>query len=74
MIRKFDFIVDFVLVGAFFLAFTFLVLPSHVPSRDPTMIYLWSAGTAACISGVFWLALWMLRMVARYQKQLHARK
>ena len=50
------------------------VLPSHVPSTDPQMITLWSAGTAACMSGVFWLASWMFRVVYRYQKELNARK
>lgn len=73
LIRKSDFIVDVIVVGAFF-AFMFNLLGSHVPSNDPTMVTLWSAGTAACMSGVFWLALWMFRVVARYQGELNARK
>ncbi|MCF3649152.1 hypothetical protein [Synoicihabitans lomoniglobus] len=73
LIRKSDFIVDIFAVGAFF-AFMFSILRSHVPSNDPTMIMLWSVGTAACMSGVFWLALWMFRVVFRYQKELNARK
>jgi hypothetical protein len=74
LIRKSDFIVDIVIVGAFFAFMFFQVLPSHVPSTDPTMITLWSAGAAACMSGVFWLASWMFRVVYRYEKVLTARK
>ena len=74
LIRKSDFLVDIVLVGIFFCLFAFRWLPSHVPSNDPTMVTLWSIGTAACMSGTFWLALWMLRVVARYQKELDTRK
>ena len=73
LIRKSDFIVDIVIVGAFF-AFMFSILRVHVPSLDPTQINLWAAGTAACMSGVFWLAAWMFRVVFRYQKELNARK
>jgi len=73
LFRKSDIFVDIIIVTSFF-AFLFLkVLPSHVPSTDPQMITLWSAGTAACMSGVFWLASWMFRVVYRYQKELNAR-
>ena len=68
-----DFIVDAIVVGAFFV-FMFTILRSHVPSNDPKMIALWSGLTSACMSGVFWLALWMFRVVLRYQKELKARK
>jgi hypothetical protein len=37
------------------------------------MITLWSAGTSACMTGVFWLACWMFRVVMRYQRELKAR-
>ena len=74
LFRKSDFIVDLVVVGAFFAFMMFKVLPSHVPSNDPTMVTLWSAGTAACMSGTFWLSCWMLRVVARYQKELNNRR
>lgn len=60
-------IVDAVLVGAFF-AFLFFTLRSHVPSRDPVMITLWSALAASCLSGVFWLAVQMFRVVLRFQR------
>lgn len=69
LIRKSDFVVDVVVVAAFF-ALMFWLLRSHVPSDDPKMVALWGALGAACMSGVFWLAVWMLRVVARYQKQL----
>jgi len=72
-VKKSDFLVDAVLCGGFFV-FMFLVLQKHVPSNDPAMIALWSGGTAACMTGVFWLASWMFRTVFRYQKELNARK
>lgn len=59
-------VVDIVLVAAFF-AFMFWVMKGHVPSNDPKMIALWGAVTALCLTGVFWLALWMFRMVWRFQ-------
>ena len=68
-----DFVVDAIVVGAFFV-FMFTIVRSHVPSNDPKMILLWGALASACMSGVFWLALWMFRVVLRYQKELQARK
>lgn len=59
--------VDAVLVGAFFI-FMFVVLRSHVQSRDPVNIAIWAGLTAACLSGVFWLAVQMFRVVYRAQK------
>lgn len=73
LVRKSDFLVDIVLCGGFF-AILFMMLRSHVPSNDPTMITLWSTGTAACMTGVFWLASWMFRVVMRYQRELDARR
>lgn len=72
LIRKTDFLVDIVLCAGFF-AFMFSILQKHVPSNDPSMITLWSGGTAACMTGVFWLACWMFRVVMRYQRELKAR-
>ena len=60
-------LVDLVLVGTFF-AIMFCVLRSHVPSYDPRVIAAWSALTAACMSGVFWLVLQMFRVVLRAQR------
>lgn len=59
--------VDLVLVVAFF-AFIFSVLKSHVPSNDPKMITFWSAAAASCMTGVFWLALQMFRVVLKAQR------
>ncbi len=72
IVKKYDFLVDAVLCAGFF-AFMYTVLQKHVPSTDPTMIFLWSAGTAGCMTGVFWLASWMFRTVYRYQRELNAR-
>lgn len=71
-VKKSDFLVDVVLCGGFF-AFLFTILRAHVPSSDPNMINLWSAGTAACMTGVFWLSSWMFRTVFRYHKVLKNR-
>ena len=57
-------VVDLVLVIAFF-AFLFSVLKSHVPSTNPKMVTLWAALGTSCLSGVFWLALQMFRVVFR---------
>jgi hypothetical protein len=57
-------IVDLVLVVAFF-AFIFSVLKSHVPSTDPKMVTTWAAIGTSCLTGVFWLALQMFRVVFR---------
>lgn len=60
--------VDFVLCAGFF-ALLFSINRSHVPSNDPSMITLWAALTAACMTGVFWLALQMFRVVFRAQRE-----
>ncbi|HTJ77824.1 MAG TPA: hypothetical protein VL357_02410 [Rariglobus sp.] len=60
-------LVDFVLVGAFF-AVMFGLCRSHVPSDDIKVVIGWSALTATCMSGVFWLALQMFRVVLRAQR------
>jgi len=58
--------VDAVLVIGFFV-FMFGVLKPHVPSNDPKMIALWAGLAGACMSGVFWLAVQMFRVVLRAQ-------
>ena len=60
-------VVDLVLVVAFF-AFMFGILKPHVPSSDPRMINLWGALATSCLTGVFWLALQMFRVVFRAQR------
>jgi len=60
-------VIDLALTAAFF-AFIFSILKVHVQSMDPKMITLWSGLTAACMSGVFWLAWQMLKTVYRFQR------
>jgi hypothetical protein len=38
-----------------------------VQSLDPRMINLWGALAASCLTGVFWLALQMVKTVYRFQ-------
>jgi hypothetical protein len=61
-------VVDAVLVIGFFL-FIFRIVAPHVPSNDRSMIVLWGGLTAACMSGVFWLAVQMFRVVLRAQRE-----
>jgi uncharacterized protein YqgC (DUF456 family) len=57
-------VVDLVLLVLFFV-YMFGVLKPHVPSTDPKMIALWAALGSSCMTGVFWLALQMFRVVFR---------
>ena len=59
-------VVDAVLVLGFFF-FIYYLVASHVPSNDPKMVLLWGGLTAACMSGVFWLAVQMFRVVLKAQ-------
>ena len=59
-------VVDVIVVGAFFI-FIFGLLKSHVPSNDPKMVWLWAGLASACMTGVFWLAVQMFRVVLRAQ-------
>lgn len=60
-------VLDLVFVAIAFAIFYRLVA-SHVPSDDPAMIHLWGGLTAGCMSGVFWLALQMVKVVYRFQR------
>jgi hypothetical protein len=57
-------VVDLILVGLFF-AYMFTVLRTHVMSTDPKMVTIWGLITTSCLTGVFWLALQMFRVVFR---------
>jgi uncharacterized protein YqfA (UPF0365 family) len=59
-------VVDAILVIGFFVLL-FSLLRSHVPSNDPKMVVLWAGLTSACMSGVFWLAIQMFRVVLSAQ-------
>jgi hypothetical protein len=65
--------IDLVLVAGFF-AFIFSILRSHVPSADPKIINLFAGLTASCMSGVFWLAIQMFRVVRTAHKARDAKK
>jgi GNAT superfamily N-acetyltransferase len=60
-------VIDLVLTAIAFSIFYWLV-NSHVPSSDPAMIMLWGGLAAGCLTGVFWLALQMLKTVFRFQR------
>ena len=59
-------VVDLLVCAGFF-AFIFSVIKSHVPSLDPRMINFWGGMAAACLTGVFWFALQMVKTVYRFQ-------
>lgn len=59
-------LVDAILCIGFFIGLFLWVAP-HVPSSDKSMITLWAALTAACMTGVFWLCIQMFRVVLRAQ-------
>jgi divalent metal cation (Fe/Co/Zn/Cd) transporter len=61
-------IIDLVLTAIAFVIFYWLV-ESHVPSNDPKMVMLWAGLTAGCMSGVFWLAWNMLKVVFKFQRE-----
>jgi len=60
-------VIDLALTAAFFV-YIFGVVKPHVPSLDPKMINLWGALTAGCMSGVFWLAWQMVKVVFHFQR------
>ena len=65
-------VVDALLVLAFFL-FIYRVLAPHVQSHDPIWILFWGGLAASCLTGVFWLALQMFRVVYRAQRDASRR-
>ena len=60
-------LVDLVLCAVAFAIFYSLV-NSHVPSNDPKMVMFFGASGAACMTGVFWLAWQMLKVVFAFQR------
>ncbi len=60
-------IIDLALTAVAFVIFYSLV-HSHVPSSDPKMIALFGGLTAGCMSGVFWLAWQMFKVVFAFQR------
>lgn len=70
MVTPVSLIVDAILVIGFFL-FMYGLLESHVPSNDKSMVMLWAGLGSACMSGVFWLAIQMFRVVLRVHRADH---
>lgn len=66
-------VIDAILVIAFFV-FMFFVIRPHVQSENPLFIAIWGGGSAACMSGVFWLAIQMFRVVFRAQREARRAK
>jgi len=60
-------VLDLTVTAAAFAIFYWLV-NSHVPSNDPKMVMLWGGLAAGCMSGVFWLAWQMLKVVFAFQR------
>lgn len=60
-------VVDLVFTAIAFAIF-YRLIESHVPSNDPSMVMLWAGLAAGCMSGVFWLAWQMLKVVFIFQR------
>lgn len=65
-------VVDFILATVFFLVFTFVVIPPHVPAESPAAIYALSAYTSFALAGVFWIALMLFRVTIVDQRRRRA--
>lgn len=65
--------VDLVLVAVFF-SFMFGWVKPHVPSYDPMWVNFWGALTAICVTGVFWMAIQMFRVVVAGERTLRAER
>jgi hypothetical protein len=63
--------IDLVLVAILFV-FWFGICKSHVPATDPKFVNLFGALTAISITGVFWIAIQMFRVVVAGEKRLKA--
>ncbi len=67
-------VIDLALSLVFFLVFTFVVLPPHVPGHETNFLYLFSGATALCLTMVFWMALGLFRVTLVDHKQKDAAK
>ncbi len=65
--------VDLVLVAIFFYNM-FGWVKSHVPASSPGFILFFGASTALCVTGVFWMAIQMFRVVLAGEKRLKAER
>lgn len=63
--------VDAVLVAGFFVLM-FTLLRPHVPSDSALNITIWAVLTSACMTGTFWIAIQMFRVVLKGQRERDA--
>ncbi|HEY9155199.1 MAG TPA: hypothetical protein VIM69_08720 [Opitutaceae bacterium] len=68
LVTPLSLLVDAILCIAFFI-YEYTVMSAHVPSYDKTNIAIWATLTALCLTGVFWLAVQMFRVVYRFQRE-----
>jgi len=68
LVTPLSLLVDAILCIAFFI-YEFTVCAAHVPSYDKSNVAIWAALSALCLTGVFWLALQMFRVVFRFQRE-----
>lgn len=65
--------IDLVLVAGLFV-FWFGICKAHVPATDPKFVNLFGALTAISVTGVFWVAIQMFRVVLAGEKRLKAQR
>ena len=65
--------IDLLLISIFFF-FMFGWVKSHVASSDPKFVIFFGASTALCVTGVFWMAIQMYRVVVAGEKRLKANR
>jgi len=68
LITPLGIVVDLALAGLFFMVFTLFILPPHVPAFQTGPLYFFSAYTALCLTGVFWIGLQLFRVTYARQK------
>ena len=61
-------VTDLAASAVFFLVFWLFILPPHVPAFTPVPVYFWSAYTAFCLTGVFWIGLQLFRVTLARQR------
>jgi len=61
-------------VAAVLFVFWFGICKEHVPSTNPLFINLFGALTSISISGVFWIAIQMFRVVLAGEKRIKAER
>jgi hypothetical protein len=66
-------VVDLALCGVFFV-FLFGWIKNHVHSTEAFYINFFGASTTLCVTGVFWMAIQMFRIVAAGEKTLKAER